>query len=462
MAASLEAFTSPWKNGNKNLKKVINLSEQMTKKVGFISLGCDKNRVDLEKMMYKIKNAGFLLVENLDDADIILVNTCAFIAKAREEAINTILDVVMRKNSGLCEKIVVTGCLSERHSDELIEAIPELDKVVKLSENNQIDQILCNLYNIKPPKAKKSNLDRILSQAPHLAYLKIADGCNNCCAYCTIPRIRGRFKSEPLDNLIEEAESLADMGVKELMIVAQDITRYGTDIYGETKLVELLEKLSKIQKIERIRLHYCYPEMIDDKLLSLIESNHKICGYLDIPLQHIDNDILKKMNRRSSEQTILELIKKIQSLKRKIAIRSTFIVGFPGETKKQFKKLCQFLRDYKLDNVGFFAYSREDKTSAAYMDKQIPNFIKQRRLKYIQKLQTKIQNEKNINKLGEVREVLIDRFDEFDGNFYGRDEYNSFDVDFEVQINSDQLEIGKIYKLKLIDYKNQCFVGELI
>ena len=434
----------------------------MTKKVGFISLGCDKNRVDLEKMMYKIKNAGFLLVENLDDADIILVNTCAFIAKAREEAINTILDVVMRKNSGLCEKIIVTGCLSERHSDELIEAIPELDKVVKLSENNQIDQILCNLYNIKPPKAKKSNLDRILSQAPHLAYLKIADGCNNCCAYCTIPRIRGRFKSEPLDNLIEEAESLADMGVKELMIVAQDITRYGTDIYGETKLVELLEKLSKIQKIERIRLHYCYPEMIDDKLLSLIESNHKICGYLDIPLQHIDNDILKKMNRRSSEQTILELIKKIQSLKRKIAIRSTFIVGFPGETKKQFKKLCQFLRDYKLDNVGFFAYSREDKTSAAYMDKQIPNFIKQRRLKYIQKLQTKIQNEKNINKLGEVREVLIDRFDEFDGNFYGRDEYNSFDVDFEVQINSDQLEIGKIYKLKLIDYKNQCFVGELI
>ena len=434
----------------------------MTKKVGFISLGCDKNRVDLEKMMYKIKNAGFLLVENLDDADIILVNTCAFIAKAREEAINTILDVVMRKNSGLCEKIVVTGCLSERHSDELIEAIPELDKVVKLSENNQIDQILCNLYNIKPPKAKKSNLDRILSQAPHLAYLKIADGCNNCCAYCTIPRIRGRFKSEPLDNLIEEAESLADMGVKELMIVAQDITRYGTDIYGETKLVELLEKLSKIQKIERIRLHYCYPEMIDDKLLSLIESNHKICGYLDIPLQHIDNDILKKMNRRSSEQTILELIKKIQSLKRKIAIRSTFIVGFPGETKKQFKKLCQFLRDYKLDNVGFFAYSREDKTSAAYMDKQIPNFIKQRRLKYIQKLQTKIQNEKNINKLGEVREVLIDRFDEFDGNFYGRDEYNSFDVDFEVQINSDQLEVGKIYKLRLIDYKNQCFVGELI
>ena len=434
----------------------------MTKKVGFISLGCDKNRVDLEKMMYKIKDAGFLLVENLDDADIILVNTCAFIAKAREEAINTILDVVMRKNSGLCEKIIVTGCLSERHSDELIEAIPELDKVVKLSENNQIDQILCNLYNIKPPKAKKSNLDRILSQAPHLAYLKIADGCNNCCAYCTIPRIRGRFKSEPLDNLIEEAESLADMGVKELMIVAQDITRYGTDIYGETKLVELLEKLSKIQKIERIRLHYCYPEMIDDKLLSLIESNHKICGYLDIPLQHIDNDILKKMNRRSSEQTILELIKKIQSLKRKIAIRSTFIVGFPGETKKQFKKLCQFLRDYKLDNVGFFAYSREDKTSAAYMDKQIPNFIKQRRLKYIQKLQTKIQNEKNINKLGEVREVLIDRFDEFDGNFYGRDEYNSFDVDFEVQINSDQLEVGKIYKLRLIDYKNQCFVGELI
>ena len=434
----------------------------MTKKVGFISLGCDKNRVDLEKMMYKIKNAGFLLVENLDDADIILVNTCAFIAKAREEAINTILDVVMRKNSGLCEKIIVTGCLSERHSDELIEAIPELDKVVKLSENNQIDQILCNLYNIKPPKAKKSNLDRILSQAPHLAYLKIADGCNNCCAYCTIPRIRGRFKSEPLDNLIEEAESLADMGVKELMIVAQDITRYGTDIYGETKLVELLEKLSKIQKIERIRLHYCYPEMIDDKLLSLIESNHKICGYLDIPLQHIDNDILKKMNRRSSEQKILELIKKIQSLKRKIAIRSTFIVGFPGETKKQFKKLCQFLRDYKLDNVGFFAYSREDKTSAAYMDKQIPNFIKQRRLKYIQKLQTKIQNEKNINKLGEVREVLIDRFDEFDGNFYGRDEYNSFDVDFEVQINSDQLEVGKIYKLRLIDYKNQCFVGELI
>lgn len=365
----------------------------MTKKIGFISLGCDKNRVDLEKMMFRLKSAGFELVDNLQEANIILINTCAFIASARKESIDNILEIVSSKGKNNLENIVVSGCLAERYSEELHEAIPEIDAIVKLAENNEIEKIICSLVGESAPKiGKNANISRVLSNSPHFAYLKISDGCNNCCSYCTIPRIRGRYRSTPIEDLLAEAENLAKLGVKELIIVAQDTTRYGTDLYGEPKLCELIEKLSKIKTIERIRLHYCYPEMIGDELLHMIETNHKICGYLDIPFQHIDDKILKSMNRRSTSAQIIELINKIRSLKRKVAIRSTFIIGYPGETRLQFKHLCDFIKKFKLDNVGFFAYSREERTSAGFMKNQVPEFIKKRRLKHIQKLQ-----EKNIN-----------------------------------------------------------------
>lgn len=435
----------------------------MTKKIGFISLGCDKNRVDLEKMMYRLKSAGFELVGDLNEANIILVNTCAFIASARKESIDNIVEVISSKGKNNLEKVVVSGCLAERYSEELHEAIPELDAIVKLSQNNEIEKIICSIIGEPTPKiSKNANISRVLSNSPHFAYLKIADGCNNCCSYCTIPRIRGRYRSTPMEDLVAEAENLAKLGVKELFVVAQDTTRYGTDLYGEPKLCELISKLCQIKGIERIRLHYCYPEMITDELLHMIETNHKICGYLDIPFQHIDDKILKSMNRRSTSEQIVTLINKINSLKRKIAIRSTFIIGYPGETRLQFKHLCDFIKKYKLDNVGFFAYSREEKTSAGFMKKQVPEFIKRRRLKHIQKIQENVATELCQNKIGQIQNVLIDGFDETRGCFVGRDEYNSFGIDFDTVIEASDLELGKFYKVRIVDFDNGEFKGELI
>ena len=435
----------------------------MTKKIGFISLGCDKNRVDLEKMMFRLKSAGFELVDNLQEANIILINTCAFIASARKESIDNILEIVSSKGKNNLENIVVSGCLAERYSEELHEAIPEIDAIVKLAENNEIEKIICSLVGESAPKiGKNANISRVLSNSPHFAYLKISDGCNNCCSYCTIPRIRGRYRSTPMEDLLAEAENLAKLGVKELIIVAQDTTRYGTDLYGEPKLCELIEKLSKIKTIERIRLHYCYPEMIGDELLHMIETNHKICGYLDIPFQHIDDKILKSMNRRSTSAQIIELINKIRSLKRKVAIRSTFIIGYPGETRLQFKHLCDFIKKFKLDNVGFFAYSREERTSAGFMKNQVPEFIKKRRLKHIQKLQEKISTELCRSKIGQTQNILIDGFDEVYGYFYGRDEFNSVGIDFDTIIEASDLVVGNFYKVRIVDFENGVYKGELL
>ncbi len=432
------------------------------KKVGFISLGCDKNRVDLEKMMYLIQTAGFELASDLNDANIILINTCAFIASARKEAIDTIIEILASKGKNNLEKVVVTGCLAQNYADELKSALPEIDAIVPLKQNQDIDKILCDLFSFEAPKkAKNSDINRVLSNSPHYAFLKIADGCNNCCAYCTIPRIRGRYRSTPIENLVKEAENLAELGVKELMLVAQDTTRYGIDLYGQPKLIDLINKLSEIKSIERIRLHYCYPEMITDELLNLFETNDKLCGYLDIPFQHIDDKILKSMNRRSTSEQIITLVNKIRSIKRKMIIRSTFIVGFPGETNKQFKTLCKFIKTYKLDNVGFFAYSREEKTAAGFMKKQVPAFIKSYRLKYIQNLQTKITIQKAKEKIGQARNILIDRFDDSDGYYYGRDEFNSVGVDFETRI-AGSFEIGKTYKVKLTAFNNFIYEGESI
>lgn len=435
----------------------------MTKTIGFISLGCDKNRVDLEKMMFRLKDAGFVLVDNLSEANVILINTCAFIASARKESIDNILEIVASKGQGVLEKIVVSGCLAERYAAELHEAIPEIDQIVTLAQNGEIEKIICALYGENAPKVNKNaNVLRVLSNSPHYAFLKIADGCNNCCSYCTIPRIRGRFRSTPMADVLAEAENLAKLGVKELIIVAQDTTRYGQDLYGEAKLCELVEELSKVKGIERIRLHYCYPEMIDDKFLNMLENNDKVCGYLDIPFQHIDDRILSSMNRRSNSAQIIDLVNKIRSLKKKVVIRSTFIVGYPGETRAEFGRLCKFIKKYRLENVGFFAYSREERTSAGFMKKQIPEFIKKQRLKHIQKIQEKISNEIGTRKIGQIQNVMIDGFDEELGYFYGRDEYNSVGVDFVTIIEASDLIVGNTYKVRVVDFKNGIYKGELI
>ncbi|MBQ3494722.1 MAG: 30S ribosomal protein S12 methylthiotransferase RimO [Clostridia bacterium] len=434
--------------------------ELLTKKVSAISLGCDKNRVDLENMLGKIKHFGFEITEEIEDANIIIVNTCAFIQPAVKEGIDNIL-LALKQKKNACEKVIVCGCIVERYENEISKEIPEVDAYVKVSENSKIVEKILELYEVDA-KIKETSA-RVLTTAPHIAYLKIADGCDNCCSYCTIPRIRGRYKSTPIDDLVKEAKNLAEQGVKELIVVAQDTTRYGTDIYDKPMLVPLLEKLCQIKEIKWIRLHYLYPEMVNVELLNFIVNQPKICDYIDIPLQHIDEKILKSMNRRNNEEQARELVKMIKENYPQITVRTTFIVGYPGESKKQFKKLVQFLKDNNLENVGFFPYYKEEKTKAYFLKKQNTNYKKLLRLKKIQKVQYQIANNINSSRVGEEIMVLVDKFDNQTGYYICHDEANSPNIDFEILLdgNSDVV-CGNFYKVKLVDYQNQTFIGEVL
>ena len=345
----------------------MNTKELLSKKIGYISLGCDKNRVDLEKIITTLTNVGFKTETDPSKANIIIINTCSFIESARKESINTILEMANLKQYN-CEKIIVTGCLNEMNYQDLESSLPEVDTFVKVADNNNIVKTIFDLYNVEYGNNYNHNtLDRIISTPNHFAYLKISEGCNNFCTYCTIPYIRGRFKSTPIEELVAEATYLANKGVTELILVGQDVTKYGYDLYNEYSLSKLINELSKIDKIKWIRLLYCYPELVTNELINTIKTNNKVVKYIDIPLQHINNQILKKMNRRATKEQIIETITKLKNEIPEISIRSTFIVGFPGETKKQFKEILQFLKDYKLNNVGFFAYSREVGTIAYKM-----------------------------------------------------------------------------------------------
>ncbi len=436
------------------------LEELKKKKVSAISLGCDKNRVDLEKMLYNLKNFGFTITENIAECNILIVNTCAFITPAVKESIDNILLAISQKTYE-CEKVIVTGCLNNRFPDQVKDLFKDVDCILNIKDNDQIVNKVLELYDVEAKYTYKNG--RLLTNMPHYAYLKIADGCDNGCAYCTIPRIRGRYKSEPMDMLIKEAKDLAEQGVKEIILVAQDITRYGIDLYNKYCLIDLIRELSKIKKIQWIRLHYCYPEMVDDALLQEIKNNPKACKYIDIPLQHIDDKILKDMNRRSTEEQVRNLIDNIKTNYPEIAIRSTFIIGFPGETRKQFKKLIEFLESAKLNNVGFFPFYKEEKTKAYFMKKQVPNFIKKLRLKKAEKIQEKVMNANNINLIGQETDVIIDYFDDDSNVFVGRTNQNSPDVDFYIIFDdSDKIKAGEIYKAKITEYMNGIFKGEIL
>ncbi len=426
------------------------------KRVFSFSLGCDKNRVDLEHLLYSLKEYGFKLTDNIDEAEIIFINTCAFIEPARVEAIDVILTAISKKKQGIAEKIIVGGCLPQRNLDELKASLPEVDYFLDFKKNNEIINVIENLYDVKQSKLVEYATKRVLTTLPHYAYLKIADGCSNSCAYCAIPRIRGRYRSIPLEDLIKEAKDLVSGGVKELIIVAQDITRYGLDI--GSNLIALLKELIKIKDLQWIRLHYLYPELVNDELLNFIKNEEKICKYVDIPLQHIDDTILKNMNRRSSENDLRCLINKIKTNYPEISVRSTFIVGFPGETRKQFKKLCNFLKESKLENVGFFPYFREPNTKAYFYKKQIPEYIKRRRLKKIQNLQGDIALFNNISKIGEVHKAIIDYYDEVNNYFVARTEFCSPDVDFCVIIK-DEVKVGEFYNIEITDVSEIGYKG---
>lgn len=430
------------------------------KKISAISLGCDKNRVDLEKMLFRLENYGFEIVQEPSEANIVLINTCAFISPAKEEALENIFSMCLLKNKGIIEKVLVSGCLSQRHKTELEKEIPEVDAFLLAKDNDRICQIIEGLYEIEPTKLSPKK-GRIFTSRGSYAYLKIAEGCSNVCSYCTIPRIKGKYTSFDIDEIVDEAKYLAKSGIKELVLVAQEVTRYGEDLYGKNRLIELLKKLVKIDGIEWIRLHYAYPEKTSKELLDFVAGEKKICNYLDIPLQHIDDKILASMRRRVNEEKTRELIKKIKTDYQDIHIRTTFIVGYPGETRKDFKKLCEFVKESRFDYAGFFPYYKEENTPSFYMDKQLSTKTKMRRLKKIQKIQNEISTEKALHKMGQEFVVLIDYFDETKGFFVGHTEFLSPTVDFGVEIvDNGNIRVGDFVKVRFVDFDGTNYKGE--
>lgn len=431
------------------------------KKVSAISLGCDKNRVDLEKMLFRLKEYGFSVVEDVDDADIVIVNTCAFITPAKEEAVENIFKMLLKKEQKKVEKVIVSGCLPQRYLKELKEDIKEVDAFLTLEDNERICEIIEELYGQKPQKQKKK-LGRILTNHSSYAYLKIAEGCSNGCSFCTIPRIKGGYHSFSMEEIVDEAKYLADLGVKELILVAQDVSRYGEDLYGENRLLPLLQKLVKIKNIEWIRLHYIYPEKISKEFLDYLSSEPKICQYLDIPLQHIDDEILKSMRRRLDENGTRNLVSTLKNNYPSIHIRTTFIVGYPSETRKKFKKLCQFLKESKFDFAGFFPYYREENTASFYMKKQVREWVKKARFKKVKKIQNQIVYEKAQSMLGSNFKVLVDSFSPSTGNFFGHTEFFSPTVDFGVEIiYNEKIEVGNFVTVKFLSFDGSNFKGEI-
>lgn len=426
--------------------------------IGVVSLGCDKNRVDLEKMIAKLSQAGYIITTNLNEAYIALINTCSFILDARKESIESILRAATLKSANL-KHIVVTGCLNNMRYTDLHESLPEVDKFVPITDNDRIVDIVDELIGNMRDECKYSHV-RTLTTPSHYAYLKIADGCNNFCSYCTIPYIRGRFKSVPMKELIKEAKELAADGVTELILVAQDVTKYGYDFHGKLLLTKLIKKLSKIKSIKLIRLLYCYPDLIDDKLIKCIATNKKVAKYIDIPLQHINNQVLKAMNRRTTKEQIIDIINKLRRACPDIVIRSTFILGFPGETKEQFDELCDFVSTYKLDNVGFFKYSREEGTRAYDMPNQVSEGTKSKRLNILSQLQYKNVIEHNQNIVSKVVEVVVDKTD---GKYaICRTAGMCPDVDGVVYIKNSNLTIGNYYKVKITKFDHYDLEGEVL
>ncbi|MBQ7295697.1 MAG: 30S ribosomal protein S12 methylthiotransferase RimO [Clostridia bacterium] len=412
-------------------------------KVGMISLGCPKNQVDAEMLLSRLNDSGFEIVGDVE-ADIVIINTCGFIGDAKKEAIDTILEICQLKDEGIVGAVVVTGCLAQRYKEEIMKEIPEVDAVVGIGGNIDIvsvcrDVLRNKKVNFFPPKLLLPlEGDRMLTTPAHYAYLKIAEGCSNCCTYCAIPKIRGKFRSREMENIIAEAKSLAANGVKELIVVAQDTTKYGIDLYGELKLSELLRELCRIDGIEWIRTLYCYPESITDELIDTMASESKICKYIDIPLQHCDGSVLGRMNRKGDRESLTALICKLRERIPGIIIRTTFIVGFPGETEKSFESLCEFADEMKFDRYGCFAYSAEEDTPAALMENQIDEDIKAERAGIMNSQQQRIFEDKLEALLGKELTVIVDGFDEEEMLYFGRSYMDAPDIDTVVIISSEE------------------------
>lgn len=446
-------------------------------KIGVVSLGCPKNLVDSETMLGLIHEENYEITNDPSEAEIIIVNTCGFIESAKEESINTILQMAEYKKSGSCKYIIVTGCLSQRYAEELFNELPEADAIAGVEVYDEIGSILKRVMNgerfimlerSKPDviyTSKETFLPRILTTPSYTAYLKIAEGCDNCCSYCAIPKIRGPYRSKPMEQVLKEAKALADNGVKELIVVAQDTTRYGEDLPGgKLLLADLLKELNKIESLKWIRVMYCYPNNFTDELIETFASLDKVCKYVDLPLQHASNRLLASMNRYDTREEVETLLAKLRKRIPGIVIRTTFIVGFPGETDADFEKLKEFVEQQRFENAGVFAYSQEEGTVAGAMPNQIPDEIKQERYHELMALQAQISEEIHKDTEGQTLEVLVEGIEE-DGSglHYGRSYREAPDIDGLVFIeNPGDIKPGCFVKVNILQGFTYESVGERI
>ena len=438
-------------------------------KIGFVSLGCPKNLVDTEVMLGILGNNGYELVSNPEDADVIVVNTCGFIDAAKTESIETILEMAQYKNNK-CKLLIASGCLAERYHDDILEELPEVDAVVGTGDYIKIAEVIKSaLKGEKPVLYGNMNMPepegqpRVVSTGNSSAYLKIADGCDNRCTYCIIPKLRGKYRSRHIEDIVSEAESLAKDGIRELIVIAQDTTRYGMDLYGEYLLPELLQKLCKIEGIHWIRVHYLYPEVITDELISVFKNEDKIVKYMDIPIQHCNDEVLKRMGRHGNKEQLYSLINKLRKEIPGLVIRTTVIAGFPGETEEQFGELLQFVKDMKFERLGAFAYSQEEDTPAAKLPEQIKQDVKDDRAAQILEIQSEISKNHQHSLLGKQLEVLVEGYDMDNLMYFGRSYADSIDIDTTVYFAAeDEVISGSFVTVEILDADDYDLTGKLV
>ena len=442
-------------------------------KIGFVSLGCPKNQLDTEVMLHEVLQAGYEITPEETEADIVIINTCAFIESAKQEAIDNILDIAWLKKNHTLKAIIVTGCLAERYREQIFEEMPEVDALLGVGSIHHIVDAIKSVETKAGRKKKYASFedkeqvklggDRVLTTPEYTAYLKIAEGCDNRCAYCAIPSIRGKFRSRPMEDLVAEAKQLEELGVRELNIVAQDTTRYGLDLYGEYRLAELLRRITEATNIQWIRLLYCYPDKITDELIAEMRDNPRVVKYIDMPMQHISDRMLKAMNRHGDGALIRNVVANLRREIPEIVIRTTFITGFPGETEEDFEELCTFVREMKFDHVGVFPYSREEDTPAYDFPDQIDTQVAQDRADMIMADQMEINTRKNEAKVGKIIKVLCEDFDPVSEIHFGRSEADAPEIDGKVYFRAPgRIAPGSFMYVKIREVSDYDLVGRAV
>ena len=441
-------------------------------KIGFVSLGCSKNLIDTEVMLARLANAGYAITTDETEADVVIINTCAFIESAKKESIENILDIAWLKEHNGLKAIIVTGCLAERYKEEIFSEIPEVDAVIGVGSIDKIeDAVAAVLSNekfcaIDDKNAAPLGGERIVTTAEHTAYLKIAEGCDNKCTYCAIPGIRGKFRSRTIEDIVNEAKELEDIGVKELNIIAQDTTRYGLDIYGEYALAKLIRAITDATSIPWIRLLYCYPDKITDELIAELRDNPRVVRYIDLPIQHISDGVLKRMNRHGNGDMIRDVVKKLRDNVPGICIRTTVMVGFPGETDEEFNELCEYIKEAKFDRLGAFTYSREEDTPAYNLPDQIDEQIKQERYDIIMREQLHIMEARNEKLVGKTVKVICEAFDPAAEIYFGRGEADAPDIDtkiyFRPELGKKRINPGEFVNIKIDDVIDYDLIGDIV